>query len=126
MRLEQDVGLEVRRVVVDSRKLDGHPIVDLAQEDVLVVADRDALELGGRRDDFEKTLELRLLRQRHREDIDRDVVDVVVGRNHAEVERGGVHCEVKKTSQGRDQSDATVFATHSRLRRRSPSSSEDP
>jgi hypothetical protein len=91
VRLQEDVDLEMRRFVVDVGELDRHAVVHLPEELVLVMPDRDALEFGGRRNNLEETAELGLFRQRHREDVDRDIVDVVVRRDHAEVERRDVH-----------------------------------
>lgn len=93
VRLQEHIRLEVGRVVVGGRELDGDPVVQLAQEDVLVVSDRDVLKLGGGGHNLEETLELGLVRERHGEDVDRHVVDVVVRRDHAQVQRRRVHWE---------------------------------
>jgi hypothetical protein len=102
VRLKEDVRLEVRALVVDRRKLDGTTVVHPAKKRVLVVTNGDVLEFGGGRDDLEETLELRLLREGHREDVDGDVVDVVVRRDHTEVERRNVHCSKSKVSEKKE------------------------
>jgi hypothetical protein len=76
--LEEDKDLEVRRLVVLLLELDRAPVVDAPEDEVLVVPDRDVLKLGRRRDNLEQALELGPLAQRHAEDLDRHVRDVVV------------------------------------------------
>ena len=44
VRLEEEEGLEVRRLKVDLVQLDGYPIVDAAQEALFVSADRNGFE----------------------------------------------------------------------------------
>lgn len=78
MSLKENERLEVRGLVVLGLELDGRSVVDPLEDDVLVVTDGDVLELGRRRDDLEKTLELRSFAEGHAEDLDGDVGDVVV------------------------------------------------
>lgn len=42
--MEEEEGLEVRRLKVDLVQLDGYPIVDAAQEALFVSADRNGFE----------------------------------------------------------------------------------
>jgi hypothetical protein len=58
------------------------------------MANRNVFKLGGRRNDLEQALELCLLRERHTENVNGDIVDVVVCRDHAQVERRSIHCDV--------------------------------
>lgn len=78
VRLEQDERLEVRGLVVLGVELDGRPVVDALEEDVLMVTDGDVLELGRGGYDLEETLELGALAKRHAEDLNGDVRNVVV------------------------------------------------
>ena len=55
------------------------------------MSDGDDVKLGGVTDDVDEAFHFGLVRQTHAEQFDGRVVDVVVCRNHAQVERSHVH-----------------------------------
>lgn len=62
---------------------------------------RNVVVLGCGRDDLEESLELCLGRQRHGKEFDRRVVDIVVRRDHPEVERRQVHLVLDRNALAR-------------------------
>ena len=70
------------------------------EECVLAVSDRQLGVLGGRGDDLHQTADLGLGVERHGEELDGGVVDVVVGGDHAQVQRGHVHLVLDRDALG--------------------------
>ena len=85
--LEENIGLGVG-VVVGARvgDFEGQVVRQLAQSVVFSVAHLDALELRGAREDLQQTPQLALLVQRRAEELHGGVFDVVVRRDHTQVE----------------------------------------
>ena len=68
-----------------------------------MVTDGQRVVLGRVRDDVEEATQLDLAGERHGEELDRGVVDVVVGRNHAQVERTHVDLVLDRNALGLGQ-----------------------
>lgn len=103
MRLEQEVGLKVRRVVVHFGDFDRYSIVYPLKEGVFVMSDWDSLELMRGRDDLEQAFELGRLFDRCGEGLDCDVRNVVEGCYHPEIVRKRVHLVLHHDTVGRDK-----------------------
>jgi hypothetical protein len=64
---------------------------EVSQQTILSVSDGQVLVLGGGGDDLDEAADFGFAVQRHGEELDGGVVDVVVGGDHTQVERGRVH-----------------------------------
>ena len=84
MSLKQEIGLDVRVVeLAAAGQLVGQLVAQVPQDSVLTVTNLEVLELGRGRDDFDEAADFGLVVERHAEQLDGRVVDVVVGGDHA-------------------------------------------
>jgi hypothetical protein len=82
--LQQDVGFNVRVVeLAAAAQLVRQLVAQVSKERIFAVTDLEVLEFGGCGYDFDEAADFGLVVERHAEQLDGCIVDVIVRSNHA-------------------------------------------
>ena len=89
--LNQQISLDMRIIEFAALQLVRKSSGEVPQKRVLSMSDGQIFIFSSCGDDLNQTSDLGLVVQTHAEQLDGGVVDVVVGGDHAQIERGSVH-----------------------------------